>query len=371
MRLHIFRPRPNNCSLPFPPAFRALSLTLLLGAAAGMTAGTAFANDGFGGLTATGLQFSVTDSVSMVKEDLRISPDRISVDYVFRNITAEDVTGEVIFPLPPIEMEPAWIGMLNLPDPVPEDVVGFSATVDGKSVPVSIDRIAVLAEPWDEDAPLSLQYQSPGRDVTADLKALGIPLGFDFDAMVAALRDLDPAQRARAVEAGLAYWQDINQPDSEVWPAWSVVLRYHWTQTFPAGAEVKISHDYANLPPASVFAWSTPENLGYHDELIKAYCIDAGTSAAITKSLSHNGKKKPDEAYGSAWYISYVLRTANSWAGPIGEFRLTLDKGEAENVISLCADGVKKTGPTTFTIERSNYTPDKDLEILLVVPNGL
>jgi hypothetical protein len=63
-----------------------------------------------------------------------------------------------------------------------------------------------------------------------------------------------------------------------------------------------------------------------------------------------------------------VLRTANSWAGPIGKFRLTLDKGAAENVISLCADGLKKTGPTTFVMEKANFTPTSDLEILLAKP---
>ncbi len=38
------------------------------------------------------------------------------------------------------------------------------------------------------------------------------------------------------------------------------------------------------------------------------------------------------------------------------------------NVISLCAEGVTKTGPTTFVIEEENYTPTKDLEILIVKP---
>ena len=37
-------------------------------------------------------------------------------------------------------------------------------------------------------------------------------------------------------------------------------------------------------------------------------------------------------------------------------------------MISLCADGVKKTGPTTFVVEKTNYTPDRDLEVLVVVP---
>ena len=39
-------------------------------------------------------------------------------------------------------------------------------------------------------------------------------------------------------------------------------------------------------------------------------------------------------------------------------------------MISLCADGVKKTGPTTFVVEKTDYTPDRDLEVLVVGPDG-
>jgi hypothetical protein len=31
---------------------------------------------------------------------------------------------------------------------------------------------------------------------------------------------------------------------------------------------------------------------------------------------------------------------------------------------------VEKTGPTTFVVEKTDYTPDRDLEILIVAPPG-
>lgn len=68
--------------------------------------------------------------------------------------------------------------------------------------------------------------------------------------------------------------------------------------------------------------------------------------------------------HGTAWNISYVLRTANSWAGPIGMFTLTLDKGVPGTMISVCADGVKKT----FVVEKTDHSPDRDLEVLIVQP---
>lgn len=343
----------------------------LLAALLVSTALPAAANDGFGGLSSTGLTFSQTDAVAMLQEDLFISVDKVSVDYVFKNTTGADVTGEVIFPLPPVSVWASWESMMNLPEDLTKpDLVDFRAVVDGKPVQVTIDRIAVIEPPYDETRPVSEQYDSPGRDVTADLERLGLPITLDVESLRAALLALPPEKQAEAKAAGLAdfYEGDAAQNIPEdATASWSIVTRYHWTQTFPAGAEVKVHHEYVNRPAGGIFYWSEPPE-DYQTYLVNQYCIDTGTSKALMKALSRTDETGETTAYGTAFNIDYVLRTANSWAGPIGKFRLTLDKGDARNVISLCADGVKKTGPTTFVIEKANYTPDKDLAVLLVLP---
>ena len=328
------------------------------------------ANDGFGGLSATGLTFGQTDAVAMISEDLFIGIDRITVDYVFSNITAQDVTGEVIFPLPPISLAAQMESMMNLPEDLTRDnLVGFSAMVDFVPVAVQIDRIAVIEDPYDQSRPMAAQYDTPGRDVTADLARFALPLTLETEAVRTALLALPADQREQAQALGLAqyYGTEGSATDPlEVWPNWSIVLRYHWTQTFPAGQDLRISHQYANLPPGGLFSWSEPPE-DYQAYQIDQYCIDQGTSRAMAKALK-NPQGDDYGNFGTAYNISYVLRTANSWAGPIGRFRLTLDKGAPGNVISLCADGVKKTGPTTFVMEKTDYTPDRDLDILVVVP---
>ena len=327
-------------------------------------AAPALANDGFGGLAATGLTFGQTEAVAMEEEDLTIAIDRIAVDYVFRNVTAADVTGEVIFPLPPVHvgylMESSW----NLPEDTGRDnLVGFKAVVDGKEVAVSVDRIAVLEPEWEEGRPLSFQYDTPGTDVTADLERLGIPVSLDLAKVVDALAALTPAQKTEAMDLGLAVIDE-----TFTYAHWSVILRYHWTQTFPANAVVKVSHEYENRSAGGVLSWSHPPE-DYMLTLEKQYCIDDGTSRAMAKALA-----RPPEAdgqvysVGMSWNIAYVLRTANSWAGPIKRFKLTLDKGAPGNIISLCVEGIKKTGPTTFVMEKTDFVPDRDLEILIAVP---
>ncbi len=338
--------------------------------AALVLASPVLANDGFGGLSATGLTFGQTDAVAMEEERLFIGLDTIAVDYVFRNTTAADVTGEVIFPLPPIAVWSGYDGMMNLPEDLSRpDVVGFTAMVDGQPVKVTIDRIAVLEEAYDEADPPSRQYDSPGRDVTADLERLGIPVTLDFDTVRLALLALPDDKRSEVAALGLAeYVAGDGSPEypPEVWGAWSIVTRYHWTQTFPAGKVLKVSHSYTNRPPGGLFSWSEPVE-DYQTTMVDQYCIDDDTSKALVKALK-NPQGDDFGNYGTAWNISYVLRTANSWAGPIGKFTLTLDKGDAKNIVSLCADGVKKTGPTTFVVEKTNYAPDRDLEVLIVQP---
>lgn len=351
--------------MKFHPLFLAVGLAL-------MGAGPVRGNDGFGGLAATGLTFGQTDAIEMAEEDLFISLDRVAVDYVFRNRTAQDVTGEVIFPMPPVPLAGLLVSDWNLPEDVTQDnLVGFTATVNGQPVQVSLDRVAVIEAPWQEDRPMAQLYDTPGRDVTAALAAHGIAPGLDALAVQEQLLALPEGARAALVAEGLAEFypgDPASGTPPEAWPAWSVVLRYHWTQTFPAGAELRISHSYRNLPPGGLFGWTDPPAPdSYEAELQKRYCIDAGTSRGIAKRLHH---VMDGESYimGRHWAISYVLRTANSWAGPIGKFRLTLDKGAENRLISLCAEGVKKTGPTTFVIEKTDFTPKDDLHILLVEP---
>jgi hypothetical protein len=342
--------------------FRSRVAALLLALSA---ATPAPANDGFGGLSATGLTFAQTDAVAMEGEDLFIGLDRIRVTYRFRNLTDADVTGEVIFPLPPISLQALMTSDFNIHDGDRENLVNFTATVDGQPIPVTIDRIAVIEPPWDETRPLSAQYDTPGQDVTAALARHGIPLTLDTAALTEALLALPPAEQAALKAEGLAdfYEGDAAQGmPPEAWPLWSVVLRHHWTQTFPADQTVTIAHDYENRPPGGLFYWQHPAIEGWATDYATRYCIDESTSRGLAKRLA------PNDGMGIAYSIAYVLRTANSWAGPIGDFRLTLDKGAAENIISLCAEGVEKTGPTTFEIRKTDFTPDRDLEILIVTP---
>ena len=63
-----------------------------------------------------------------------------------------------------------------------------------------------------------------------------------------------------------------------------------------------------------------------------------------------------------------MLTTAENWLGPIGKFKLTVDKTTPDALVSLCAQGIKKAGPTTFVLAEDDYTPSEDLSVLFLEP---
>jgi hypothetical protein len=330
--------------------------TALLLCAALLAAGThARANDGFGGIGANGLEFAENDKVAMKSEDLFISPKKIAVAYVFENTSDEDVTGEVIFPLPPIGLQELEERDNNLPkNPDRENLVNFTVEVDGQTITPNIERRAVRVSPSANADDLV-----GDEDVTALLEEAGVPLTLEPDRLIAVLKALPSVKREKLVSAGLLDFYGSPPPKDYLYNSsinWAIAIRYHWNQTFPAGAQVSIRHEYENYPRGGVWMWQHPVPDGeWQQEIARRYCIDEETSKALTRCQA-------------AYQIDYILRTANTWKGPIGKFKLTIDKGDPRNILSLCADGVKKTGPTTFVIEKTDYTPPEDLSILIATP---
>ena len=101
-------------------------------------------------------------------------------------------------------------------------------------------------------------------------------------------------------------------------------------------------------------------------EFLASYCIDDDLIRTIERARATRHPPYPPFSERS---IAYVLSTGANWAAPIGDFHLTIDKGEPNNFVSFCADGVKKTGPTRFEVRHANFRPSRDLKIVIFVPN--
>lgn len=320
--------------------------TTLLAAAALALAVPALANDSEAAVNLGGIELVANQAVSMDSEDLYISKDEVRVRYRYTNRTARDVELTISFPLPLIKAADEEVyGMQSIPDFAG---LKFQTTVDGKPVKLTMVRRAEIR----------------GKDVTQRIQQLGWPLEWitgsesepDF------VRKLTPAQKSARAAEGLLRKLD----NGEYRPTWDLATHVTRKQLFPAGKSVQVTHSYAPMTGGSVAGSLYPEVRKEFPGNITQYCIDKAFLAAFDKKV--NARRNDDSvpmAYSETW-IGYVLSSGRNWRGPIKDFRLVVDKGKAENMVSFCMNGVKKISPTQFEVRRTNFEPKGDLEILIV-----
>lgn len=131
------------------------------------------------------------------------------------------------------------------------------------------------------------------------------------------------------------------------------IVTFYWEQRFPAGKKVAVKHTYK--PGVGGFFFDPNED---HYEAVRDYCIDPGLKKSLKKvALKYQG-------IAPAISLHYILSTAKSWRGPIQNFRMVLDKGKPETLISLCIEGIRKISPTQFEAAKKNFTPKQDLRIV-------
>ena len=155
----------------------------------------------------------------------------------------------------------------------------------------------------------------------------------------------------------------------KVWtPYWTLKSTYWWRMTFPAKKLITVKHDYKPSVGGTVgttFLEDGKARGERFDEYKAKYCMDPSFVKPIEAAAMRNPDKQAP--FVENW-ISYVLMTGGNWATSIGKFKLTIDKGSAKNMISFCGKGVKKVGPTTFEMTAEDFYPEKNLEILLMLP---
>lgn len=327
----------------------ALTGALLLGP------GRAAANDSTGFQGTGGIELTTTDAIEMVSEDLRVGLDEIRVSYVFRNVGDQPVDTMVVFPLPDLDLSlgltgPAW-GFPQRAD----DFLGFRLWIDDQPVQPSLERRAFHGN----------------QDVTATVAAAGA-LGMTpwapgaYDDLA---KTLDPAALARLRGAGL-----IQPGEDENTPQWRLRTRYFWRQTFPPGREVRVRHVYKPFVGNALLARAAEvDGRRAVGRLVgepgaadggDRYCLDTATRRALAAAQARH--PPPSMPFGAA-EIEYIVTTARNWRGPIGRFHLTIDKGAPENILSLCWNGLRKTGPTTFEATVTDFVPDRDIRLLVFV----
>ncbi len=164
-------------------------------------------------------------AVTLVSQDLSVSPEQITVTYLLRSSAPQQA--RLAFPMPPVPIEsgPDFLGGAEINDADPRNYMEFSARADGIEVQPQIIETAYVGE----------------VDVSDMLRAAGLPL-------------LPPPDSISDLIAGLAGEQFYPLEENHIVsrggddpphfsPLWSYQATLAWQQSFPPG-ETKIEINY-------------------------------------------------------------------------------------------------------------------------------
>jgi hypothetical protein len=310
------------------------------------------ANDSSAELSVGGLVFTHSADVSLVTEDLAISPDIVTVRYRFLNQSPKPVTLTVAFPVPDLDLSEGD----NYAIPSSNDssnFLGFTTKVDGQPIDLIIHQSAFLGS----------------QDISATLKKLNVPL-LPIGARQTILSDLPEAVREQLFKQGLLLPNGNDERGRQLYEAaWTVKTAAMRQQTFPPNHPVLVEHRYhtsVGIRFDTVLRKGLRQNKAMASEIEryrKDYCVSDAFLAALDK-LAGSGEANSMKVQERR--ISYILKTGANWAGPIKDFRLTIDKQKPDRLVSFCAQHIKTISPTVLEFAAKDFTPDKDLKILIV-----
>ncbi|MBO0764072.1 MAG: DUF4424 domain-containing protein [Hyphomicrobiaceae bacterium] len=344
--------------VPWRARFNQATAVVVLLAGVNLLAcrGTA-ASDLTGELATGGLVLTRRADIEMRAEDVYVSPGQIRVEYRFYNAASADVTMSVAFPMPDVTVADA-AARVPLPSDDPQNLLGFSTLVDGAPVKAWAVQKAF----------------AQGVDRTADLERLKVPLAPHLRSTDQALSKLRPGDSDELRRLGLAGAEEYRVGGGmrkQLSPRWTLKTTYLWDQTFPAGREVAVEHSYMpSVGRSTVSPLRNPDAMrpAVLQDYMRKYCIDQDFIAAIERA--RQSTRRQDGAPFSEERISYLLATGPDGARPIGEFRLVVDKGDPGNLVSFCADGAIKVGPTQIEVRKTAFVPRQDLHVLILKRQG-
>ncbi len=316
------------------------------------TAFIARANDSEAELALGGLTLKQSDAISLESEDLFLSKAEVRVKYLFRNTSTKDVETLVAFPLPDQVFDEN--GDMYYRDL--RNGLGFETKVDGKPVSYTIVEQAI----------------HQGVDVTARITGLGLPLNDNDDrkAFTAKAAAIPTAEREKLEADGLLLKQEFDAgqgPQVAYQQSWGLRMTVTRTQVFPAGKSVMVEHRYVPMTGGSLGAnWNEEvRNEDWFKTARDKFCVDDSWLAGFDKALLKYAKPGNTAPYAETW-LGYVLSSGANWKGPIKDFRLVVDKGKEDSLVSFCAEGVMKISPTQFEVRKTNYEPKADINVLIV-----
>jgi hypothetical protein len=302
-------------------------------------------------LAVGGLVVARTADLSIESQELTITSEDVRIRYTFLNQGANPVTVTLSFPLPDIDLSEADNYAIPSTDPV--NFLDFKTTVDGKPIAFNISQRAFLGV----------------KDISATIKAAGLPLmpvGTRQDSVARMPKDA----KDKLIDQGLLLPAGTDAKGEPLHAAsWTVKTTAVRQQTFPAGKPVVIEHRYRTSMGVSfdtILRKGLRDNAAMTQEVSRyraSYCIADDLLRGIDRIA---GDAEANTAGLRERRIAYLLKGSANPPTPIKDLRIVIDKGKPDRLVSFCLDKVTKISPTSFEIRMKDFTPDRDLKILLI-----
>lgn len=313
----------------------------LLGLALTYVATVSYANDSTGYIGVGGIKYLKNDKISMHSEDLFISKDVIDVKYQFKNLSNQDITETILFPLPalPNYRDGEFADTQGL-------LEGFQVWVDGKSVKPTMHVQALTDD-------------EKNTDITQALKSCGLTdkellAGWIFWSLSDADMQRINKKLAQCNNPTIKKMlPDSSMGEGDIQVLWQTQVVYSWKQTFKANGTTRVQHRYSPLVGTGWYFLQ-----GEYPE----FCVDEG----IKKSLKNMKHESEDAFVYSA--LNYILTTGANWAKPIKQFKLTVERDDDE-FVAFCWAGkgkVTKVGKGKFQVVETDFIPTQDLDIAFI-----
>lgn len=313
-------------------------------ALSGMTC--VWANDSTGVIASGGVQYLKNKQISMHSEDLLISKHKIRVQYQFKNLSDQDITETVLFPLPKV------INHEDMPMPDQNELQqSFKIWANGKSIKPTINVRAFMFDVKNGERIFPENY-----DASIDTTELFYACGVTEQELLNSWKiNVSEIEHTESIQQKLLNCNNkklqalLVEGDKEHGIDWQTQIIYSWQQRFPAKSTTQIKHEYQPMLGGGVS--TNKEGLAY-------YCADHKSLQRAEQYQTKNTGHIPYQA------LSYILTTGANWATPIQDFKLTIQRDKDE-LVSLCWDGqVKKINANTFQIHEKNFIPKQDLDII-------
>ena len=289
------------------------------------------------GYAATGPVFDLPAGISVARQDVHISLDSVRLTYVFKTSRRGNVHFSFALPEMPVDAgediatldknsEAAGLAA----DTQPANYLHLSVSVNGGKLTLGGHGRALLN----------------GKDVTRQLRDAGVPLLSGPDG--AAWRHLRPDARTKLEANGLMALDAA---------AWTYQAEFAWDTVLEPG-ETRVEVSYATLAKywSDITVDHFPE-IAPGGSATRAFCIDdALRRAFFRKPFSYD-----------IYTVTNLAASSNGWHGPVGHYRLVVDKGAATNLVAFCPPAARKISPTTFEWTATNYTPGGQTGVLFFV----